>query len=153
MKLPPLLRLPLNLLKKQLPDTACTAEQNWPQTRLTVASAGKNRLYNSLKLYMGTRTISVGLALSQQPLCPRCGTALKPAHGEWWCEMCKVYPYLSGHRGGIDGFFDELGQEIDKGIRSLTPSSSAPKCSICGNVLQWIEQYQRWYCRKCQKYA
>jgi len=95
----------------------------------------------------------VGLALSEQPLCSRCGTLLRPADGEWWCEMCKVYPYLSVHREGIDRFFDELGQEIDKGIRSLTPSSSAPKCSICGNVLQWIQQYQRWYCQKCQKHA
>jgi len=26
-------------------------------------------------------------------------------------------------------------------------------CPICGNSLTFIEQYQRWYCYKCQKYV
>jgi hypothetical protein len=33
------------------------------------------------------------------------------------------------------------------------PPSSAPICPTCGNPLTYIQQYQRWYCYKEQKYV
>ena len=32
-------------------------------------------------------------------------------------------------------------------------SSNVPTCQNCGGSLEFIQQYKRWYCRKCQKYA
>ena len=35
-----------------------------------------------------------------------------------------------------------------------TPATPAtPTCPTCGQPLTYIQQYQRWYCSKCQKYA
>ena len=31
--------------------------------------------------------------------------------------------------------------------------SSQPTCQTCGGPLSYIQQYQRWYCYKCKKYA
>jgi hypothetical protein len=31
--------------------------------------------------------------------------------------------------------------------------AAMPKCESCARELYWIEQYQRWYCYGCQKYA
>jgi sporulation protein YlmC with PRC-barrel domain len=39
---------------------------------------------------------------------------------------------------------------------SSTPSgqqATAPVCPTCKGPLSYIQQYQRWYCYKCQKYA
>jgi hypothetical protein len=33
------------------------------------------------------------------------------------------------------------------------PPPGAATCSDCGGPLTYIEQYQRWYCYKCKKYA
>jgi hypothetical protein len=33
------------------------------------------------------------------------------------------------------------------------PAATTPVCSTCGGPLTYIEQYKRWYCYKCQKYA
>ena len=30
--------------------------------------------------------------------------------------------------------------------------STVPKCSVCMGDLTWIQQYQRWYCYRCQRY-
>jgi sporulation protein YlmC with PRC-barrel domain len=42
----------------------------------------------------------------------------------------------------------------------LKPKSAAPgatataaTCSTCGGPLTYIQQYQRWYCTRCQKYV
>jgi len=33
------------------------------------------------------------------------------------------------------------------------PPAAAATCPTCGGPLTYIQQYQRWYCYKCQKYA
>ena len=42
-------------------------------------------------------------------------------------------------------------------MRAAPPPVQQPpaaySCPTCGNTLTFIEQYQRWYCYKCQKYA
>lgn len=37
--------------------------------------------------------------------------------------------------------------------RQQPPSSQAPLCPTCNGPLTWIQQYQRWYCYRCKKYA
>lgn len=32
-------------------------------------------------------------------------------------------------------------------------AQNVPACPNCGQPLTWIEQYQRWYCYNCQRYA
>jgi len=34
----------------------------------------------------------------------------------------------------------------------VTPATAAT-CSTCGGPLTYIQQYQRWYCTRCQKYV
>jgi hypothetical protein len=36
---------------------------------------------------------------------------------------------------------------------SQQPSNAGRFCSNCGRPLEFIQQYNRWYCRTCQKYA
>lgn len=42
-------------------------------------------------------------------------------------------------------------------MRAAPPSVQQPpaaySCPTCGNPLNFIEQYQRWYCYRCQKYV
>ena len=33
------------------------------------------------------------------------------------------------------------------------PAANAPVCQNCGGPLEFIQQYNRWYCRSCQQYA
>jgi len=33
------------------------------------------------------------------------------------------------------------------------PVPTTPACPNCGAPLEFIEQYNRWYCRSCEKYA
>jgi sporulation protein YlmC with PRC-barrel domain len=33
------------------------------------------------------------------------------------------------------------------------PQSQQPVCPTCKGPLSYVQQYQRWYCYKCQKYA
>jgi len=33
------------------------------------------------------------------------------------------------------------------------PQANAPVCQNCGGALEFIQQYNRWYCRSCQQYA
>jgi len=37
---------------------------------------------------------------------------------------------------------------------SLPPQvANAPACQNCGGPLEFIQEYNRWYCRSCQQYA
>lgn len=39
-------------------------------------------------------------------------------------------------------------------VQAAQPAqSSQPTCQTCRGQLSYIQQYQRWYCYKCQKYA
>ena len=36
---------------------------------------------------------------------------------------------------------------------ATSPQTTSPVCPTCQGPLSFIQQYQRWYCYKCQKYA
>jgi len=39
-----------------------------------------------------------------------------------------------------------------KSVAPVAPTAAAT-CSTCKEALTYIEQYQRWYCTRCQKYV
>jgi hypothetical protein len=49
--------------------------------------------------------------------------------------------------GSIDGFFDTLNSEI-----SGQPVYHCPDPN-CRARLEFVDQYQKWYCRRCGKYT
>jgi sporulation protein YlmC with PRC-barrel domain len=38
-------------------------------------------------------------------------------------------------------------------LREPEPQKIEQKCPTCGKKLQYIPEYQRWYCNKCKKYT
>jgi ribosomal protein L37AE/L43A len=109
------------------------------------------------------------MAQNSLPSCPRCGSPCRAAYGQWYCDQCKAYPFDTSSKSSTSESFnqalEDLGKGISKGISSIerelkkstsTPSSDSaaqPACLTCGNGLEWVAQYHRWYCRRCQKYA
>jgi hypothetical protein len=37
-------------------------------------------------------------------------------------------------------------------LANVRSTTIVPKCSVCRGDLTWIQQYQRWYCYRCQRY-
>jgi hypothetical protein len=62
-----------------------------------------------------------------------------------------------------DAWITDIQTFIRQNLGSITPSESAmpppppdftaPLCPKCGNPMNYIEQYQKWYCYKDQKYV
>lgn len=44
-------------------------------------------------------------------------------------------------------------QAVGPQIAVQPQQAQQPICPTCGGPLSYIQQYQRWYCYKCQKYA
>ncbi|MBS7614902.1 hypothetical protein KEJ18_04140 [Candidatus Bathyarchaeota archaeon] len=38
-------------------------------------------------------------------------------------------------------------------VAAPQPQPQVPRCPTCGQPLELIQQYNRWYCRTCQKYV
>jgi len=38
-------------------------------------------------------------------------------------------------------------------VAAPQPQAQVPRCPTCGQPLEFIQQYNRWYCRTCQKYV
>jgi len=90
------------------------------------------------------------------PLCPKCGTPCRPFHGQWYCDECNAYPFGAPPSGPAPGSLgralEDLGESIGRGIDGFFKSAQQPTCPTCGGKLEWVEQYERWYCRSCEKY-
>lgn len=39
------------------------------------------------------------------------------------------------------------------GAPAPPPAPATPACPTCGRPLTYVQQYQRWYCQNCRKYA
>ncbi|MBA3046583.1 MAG: hypothetical protein KKH41_08725 [Candidatus Thermoplasmatota archaeon] len=77
--------------------------------------------------------------------CPFCNRPMEwiPAYGQYWCHACQRYHAVP--RDPVDSFIVGIGQEF------TGPPPAV--CQRCGAHLQFIQQYQRWYCYGCQQYA
>jgi len=76
--------------------------------------------------------------------CPACGREMTwvPEHGQYYCHACARY-FPHAH-DPVDNFFASL----DRSVSAPPP----PPCATCGAPLQFVHEYQRWYCHRCQQY-
>jgi len=83
---------------------------------------------------------------SDKPPCTNCGRPLiwAPDVRRWFCNTCQRY-FDSAYSGR--DVFDKLFDGIDDNIKGRVY-----RCETCGNVMNFVHQYQRWYCYYCQKY-
>ena len=96
------------------------------------------------------------MANDTAPACPRCGSACIAAYGQWYCEKCRIYPFLPPPEDTVEDFgraLEDLAESIGRGVDGFIKSASKHSCPTCKGDLEWIEEYKRWYCRRCQKYA
>ena len=66
---------------------------------------------------------------------------------EYWIVQFRIYEEIAAlnrHMGGASP---------QPTAPSPPPSPATPTCSTCGGPLRYIQQYQRWYCDKEQKYV
>jgi hypothetical protein len=66
---------------------------------------------------------------------------------EYWVVQFRIYEEivaLNRHMGGVSP---------QPTAPAPAPSPATPTCSTCGGPLRYIQQYQRWYCDKEQKYV
>ena len=105
-----------------------------------------------------------------QKVCSRCGNPqirFIPQYQRWYCGNCGMYidPATSSWQSygtpppGSGGF-----QQSPPPPQAPPPSQQAPpppqkkeaekeKCPDCNNNLEYISQYDRFYCRNCSKYT
>ncbi len=66
---------------------------------------------------------------------------------EYWVVQFRIYEEivaLNRHMGGASP---------QPTAPAPAPSPATPTCPTCGGPLRYIQQYQRWYCDKEQKYV
>jgi hypothetical protein len=58
------------------------------------------------------------------------------------------------NRGNIEKILEATSRELSRYPTVQSPPPPPPQnCPTCGNPLTYIQQYQRWYCYKDQKYV
>jgi len=98
------------------------------------------------------------MAKNPNPTCPQCGSPCRVAYGQWYCDRCRAYPFLAYPSVPLEKplsrTLEEFGESVSRAVDSLVKSAQQqPACPICRGSLEWVPQYQRWYCRRCQQYA
>ncbi len=66
---------------------------------------------------------------------------------EYWVVQFRIYEEIAAlnrHMGGASP---------QPTAPAPAPSPATPTCPTCGGPLRYIQQYQRWYCDKEQKYV
>ena len=66
---------------------------------------------------------------------------------EYWVVQFRIYEEIAAlnrHMGGTSP---------QPTAPSPPPAPATPTCPTCGGPLRYIQQYQRWYCDKEQKYV
>lgn len=55
---------------------------------------------------------------------------------------------------GINTILEAVDQFAEEVLKvEAPPPPPEPTCESCGQPLTWIDQYKRWYCKKCKKYG
>jgi DNA-directed RNA polymerase subunit RPC12/RpoP len=99
------------------------------------------------------------------PNCPLCGRPIKIGEG-FLCMECGKENLCSNCAWEIDERFvckecaRAQGIEVARAkpqvgtpIAVASQQQGAPVCPTCGGPLTYVQQYQRWYCYKDQKYV
>jgi hypothetical protein len=66
---------------------------------------------------------------------------------EYWVVQFRIYEEIAALNRRMGG------PSTQPPAPSPAPSPATPVCPSCGGPLRYIQQYQRWYCDKEQKYA
>ncbi len=66
---------------------------------------------------------------------------------EYWVVQFRIYEEIATLNRRMGG------PSTQPPAPSPAPSPATPVCPSCGGPLRYIQQYQRWYCDKEQKYA
>ena len=66
---------------------------------------------------------------------------------EYWVVQFRIYEEIAALNRRMGG------PSSQPPAPSPAPSPATPVCSSCGGPLRYIQQYQRWYCDKEQKYV
>ena len=66
---------------------------------------------------------------------------------EYWVVQFRIYEEIAALNRRMGGASP---QPV---APSPAPSPATPACPTCGSPLRYIQQYQRWYCDKEQKYV
>ena len=76
--------------------------------------------------------------------CSRCGTPLRwiPQYYQWFCDRCQAYA-----PGRQEDFFDSIARDFE--VRETPPQ---PRCTVCGWNIRWVNEQNRWWCDRCQRY-
>jgi hypothetical protein len=66
---------------------------------------------------------------------------------EYWVVQFRIYEEIAALNRRMGGTSPQ------PAAPTPTPAPATPTCPTCGNPLRYIQQYQRWYCDKEQKYV
>jgi hypothetical protein len=66
---------------------------------------------------------------------------------EYWVVQFRIYEEIASLNRRLGG---PVAQAV---APAVAPAPSTPVCPTCGGPLRYIQQYQRWYCDKEQKYV
>lgn len=117
-----------------------------------------NRIYEAVASYIHTGNIadieiagqSVSSLVNEYNLEPigaylmMVEFAADPVTGEMYLARLRE----NGHHVPIVEDGEIRGTEFS----SVPAADQTPKCPKCGKDVNWIEQYQRWYCQECKQY-
>ena len=104
---------------------------------------------------------------TQNYLCSTCGDRARylPYYESWYCESCEdeTEPYEEERqprkRVAKKKKHRSAGRPVGRGPGgrasgpSQRPRQRTPRCRQCQGPMEYIEQYDRWYCYTCKRYA
>jgi hypothetical protein len=89
------------------------------------------------------------MAPAQYP-CPHCGAPMSWSYvnQQWYCNRCELFIQGNAPLSSADAFNKELSE-----LSGKTPVQKHPSCLYCSAPLNYIPQYQRWFCYNCNRWA
>jgi ribosomal protein L37AE/L43A len=87
-----------------------------------------------------------------QAVCPHCGTPLvwSYVNQQYYCNRCEIFVQSNQPTTSYANLHSEIQELTGTGSK---PKYQNPTCNSCARPLNYVPQYQRWYCYNCQKYA
>ena len=85
--------------------------------------------------------------------CPNCKTPMSwsSVNNQWYCPKCEIFHQAGPVQGTSAG--DHFVEEVNDILgRSNKPKQQVNYCPSCNTPLNWIAQYQKWYCYTCRQY-
>jgi len=83
--------------------------------------------------------------------CPHCGCPLSWSYvnQQWYCNRCEIF--IQGNAPTTP--FTNVNREWDELTGKAPPAQKHPSCIHCSAPLNYIPQYQRWFCYSCNRWA